>query len=115
MTNSSNDLEAGLYRLLTMFTDLPPPRRQVRVIPTRKWVWDFAWTRLAIECEGGIWSAGRTGHSTGTGITRDMAKGNAAVLAGWVCLRYSAKDLKERPLQVVEEIKAAYKIYERKT
>lgn len=109
---SKSGLEDGLYRLLTTLTSLPPPRRQVLVVPERKWTWDFAWKRLAIECEGGIWARGKQGHSSGSGIQRDIHKSNAGILAGWVCLRYSAKDLQERPVQVLEEITKAYKMHE---
>lgn len=36
---------------------------------------------------------GTGGHSTGTGITRDIEKGNAAMLAGWRLLRCTGEQV----------------------
>lgn len=43
--------------------------------------------KIAIEQEGGIWMKGNSGHSSGTGIQRDMEKSNLAQSQGWVVLR----------------------------
>ncbi|KEQ31210.1 hypothetical protein N180_02885 [Pedobacter antarcticus 4BY] len=43
--------------------------------------------KLAIEQEGGIWAKGNSGHSSGTGISRDMEKSNLAQSQGWVVIR----------------------------
>jgi hypothetical protein len=43
--------------------------------------------KVAIEQEGGIWSKGNSGHSSGTGIQRDMDKNNLAISQGWVIIR----------------------------
>lgn len=59
----------------------------------RKWRFDFAWLeeKVALEVEGGIWIAG--GHSRGSGVAKDMAKYNSAVLLGWKVLRCQPKEL----------------------
>lgn len=64
-------------------------KREFRAIAARKWRWDFAEPNqmLLIECEGKIWHRG--GHTTGTGITRDIEKGNAATLVGYRTLRFT--------------------------
>lgn len=49
--------------------------------------------KIAIEVDGGIWMKGNSGHSSGTGIKRDMEKGNLLQLQGWKLLRFEPKDL----------------------
>jgi very-short-patch-repair endonuclease len=60
-----------------------------RFHPTRRWRFDFASPArmLAIEIDGGIWTAGR--HSRGAGIEGDMEKLNQAAILGWRVLRFS--------------------------
>jgi hypothetical protein len=43
--------------------------------------------KIAIEQEGGIWAKGNSGHSSGTGIQRDMDKNNLAISQGWAIIR----------------------------
>lgn len=43
--------------------------------------------KIAIEQEGGIWAKGNSGHSSGTGIMRDMEKSNLAQSMGWNLIR----------------------------
>ena len=64
--------------------------RQFFYAPGRKFHADFAWPadKLLVEIQGGVWSA-KSGHSGGTGITRDCERGNAAALAGWRVLRFT--------------------------
>ena len=59
---------------------------QVRnIVPGRKFIYDFQikGTPVLIECNGGIWSKGYSGHSSGTGIKRDADKVNGALLNGY--------------------------------
>jgi very-short-patch-repair endonuclease len=64
--------------------------REHRFAPPRKWRFDFAFVdrKLAVECEGATWSAGR--HTRGRGFAADCEKYNAAALAGWLVLRFPA-------------------------
>ncbi len=48
---------------------------------------------IAIEVQGGIWARGNSGHSSGTGITRDMDKASRAALAGWTLIQRVPTDL----------------------
>jgi hypothetical protein len=68
---------------------IPIPQEQFRVLPDRKFRWDFAWPehKLAVEIQGGTWSGGA--HSRGWGIERDCEKHNLAVLAGWRTLLFT--------------------------
>lgn len=62
---------------------LPEPERELKFHPTRRWRFDFAWPerRLAVEVQGGIYRGG--GHTSVTGVRRDIEKLNAAALLGW--------------------------------
>lgn len=72
---------------------MPEPEREYRFVPDRRYRADFCYpaARLLIEVEGGVHGTG--GHSTGTGITRDIEKGNAAMLAGWRLLRCTGEQV----------------------
>lgn len=58
---------------------------------------DFAWPEamIAIEVEGGVFMRGKGGHTSITGITRDMDKINLAQLLGWRVLRFHTKHIDE--------------------
>lgn len=74
---------------------LPTPEREYRFHPIRKWRFDFAYSKkkIAIECEGAVWSRGR--HTRGAGFIGDCQKYNAAQLLGWKVLRYSSDMIDE--------------------
>lgn len=64
------------------------PVREHKFHPTRRWRFDFAFPerRVAVECEGGVWSGGR--HTRGSGAVGDMEKYNAAAALGWFVFRF---------------------------
>lgn len=71
----------------------------------RKWRFDYAIPNLkiAIEQEGGIWLKGKSGHSSGKGISRDMEKYNEANLLGWIVIRRTPEQLiKQETLNLVK-------------
>ncbi len=59
-------------------------------IPVRK---DGSELKIAIEVQGGIWMKGNSGHSSGTGIKRDMDKSNLAQSLGWFLLKVTPNEL----------------------
>ncbi len=73
----------------------PLPVREFRFHPERRWKFDFAWParKLAVECEGGIFSGGR--HTRGAGYAADLVKYNEAALAGWCVLRFSTDQIRD--------------------
>jgi len=78
---------------------VPKAERELVFAPPRRWRFDFAWpdARLAVEVEGGVWSrrAGAGGrHNRGAGYLADLAKYNAAALAGWTLLRYTDREIR---------------------
>lgn len=70
---------------------LPESVPEYRFHPTRRWRFDLAWPdeMLALEIEGGVWTAGR--HVRSQGYLGDMEKYNAAMLLGWRVLRVSTR------------------------
>ena len=87
---------------------LPEPVCEYRFHPVRKWRIDLAFVeeRLAVEVEGGIYRGG--GHTSVTGIKRDLEKGNALTLMGWRLLRFHGDQVKSG--EAVELIRRALEI-----
>ena len=57
---------------------------------------------IAMEVEGGVWNGGR--HGRGSGIVKDIEKGNAAVLLGWQMLRATGDMVKSgEAVKLLEE------------
>jgi very-short-patch-repair endonuclease len=73
----------------------------------RRWRFDFAWVdeKIAVECEGGIWSRGR--HVRPTGFINDCDKYNTATLLGWRVFRFTASHIARG--DAVEMIRKALK------
>ena len=80
------------------------PEREYQFHPERKWRFDFCFPdkKLAIECEGGVWIAGR--HNRPQGMINDIEKYNAAALMGYTVLRYTMDMIRSgEALQQIEE------------
>lgn len=61
-----------------------PFSREYRAIPDRKFRWDFFIAPdLLIEVQGGVWNFGKSGHSSGRGISRDAEKASLATAHGY--------------------------------
>lgn len=64
--------------------DLPLEHQKAKVIPNRRYVYDFFTPpNVLFEIQGGTYARGRSGHSSGTGIARDADKVNQAQLLGY--------------------------------
>lgn len=49
--------------------------------------------KIAIEQQGGIWAKGNSGHSSGTGIARDMDKATRAAVSDWTLIQRTPDQL----------------------
>lgn len=94
-TKSSGSKPEELFALQIRAAGLRAPEREYRLVPTRRFRWDFAWPIYGIvaEIQGAIWITGA--HSTGAGITRDCEKANLACLAGFRTLFFTPAMVKD--------------------
>lgn len=55
------------------------------VVAGRRFVYDFLVldAGVLVECNGGTWARGNSGHSSGSGIARDAEKVNQAQIFGY--------------------------------
>ena len=69
------------------------PAQEYRFHKTRRWRFDFCFidAKLALEVEGGVWSAGR--HTRGSGFVGDMEKYNQAAILGYRLLRVTPEQM----------------------
>lgn len=92
---------------------VPPPvsrdGKEYRVVPDRKWRFDYAYPDLMIgmEVHGGIWIRG--GHTRGSGFIKDREKFNRAAIAGWLVLEFPIITGDTLPADCVEQIIMAIK------
>lgn len=76
-------------------------RREVMLIPDRRYRSDIVVGKLAIECDGATWIGGR--HARGYGIETDCEKQNLLVALGYVPMRFTRKQVKDgRALHWIE-------------
>jgi len=77
---------------------IPEPNYELRFHISRKWRFDLAWpsSGLALEIQGGIWTAGR--HSRGAAMLKEWEKLNTAAEYGWRILYCQPKDLLKEPM-----------------
>ena len=84
---------------------LPLPERQVEIRDGDRFIGrvDFAYpdAKVLIEADGYLWHFGREDWQ------RDGTKGNHLGLQGWLILRFTTEDLKERPDEVIEMVRTA--------
>jgi hypothetical protein len=79
---TSSEGEATLALMLRV--EKIPYVREFAAVPGRKFRWDFhIEPDLLIEVQGGVWNFGKSGHSSGVGITRDAEKASLAVAHGF--------------------------------
>jgi very-short-patch-repair endonuclease len=66
---------------------------EYRFHPTRRWRFDYCIldSKLAIECDGGVYSNGR--HTRGSGFVKDMEKLNEATRLGYKVIRVTPQQL----------------------
>lgn len=84
----------ALFALHARSAKLPASEREFRFDPARRWRFDFAWPdhRVALEIEGGTWTAGR--HTRGKGFEADCEKYSAAAIYGWCVIRATTSQVR---------------------
>lgn len=92
------------FLLLLKENKLPLPVKEYKFCKERRWKFDYCWIKpkIAIECEGGVWSGGR--HNRGSGFIKDMEKYNKAALLGWKVLRYTPEQMQNEAINDLKEI-----------
>lgn len=63
--------------------------------------------KISVEIDGGVWSKGASGHSSGTGILRDQDKSTLAAINGWILIRTTPGEIKNEPGKIIDLIKKA--------
>lgn len=84
-------------------------QREYRFCPDRRWRFDFAHelSKVAVEIEGITWYGNRLSrHQNHRGYTNDLEKYNRAVELKWAVLRYTQRGLKEKPIQIIQQVTA---------
>lgn len=101
-----SDLEDNFSTLLRYY-GLPEPEREFVFAPPRKFRCDFFYKRagLIIELEGGVWTRGKSGHNSGTGIERDCEKSRHASLHGYRVFRVTQFALNENAGEIMEQLR----------
>lgn len=73
--------------------------------------------KIVIEIDGGLHpfymtlkngqrvKASSGGHSSATGIQRDMTKNNFLTVNGWKLLRYTPESLRKRPFELIRDVR----------
>lgn len=99
----SSDLERTLETLWRQLGG-PPLDAEHRFAPPRRWRFDFVHhaSRIAIECEGGVYTGGR--HTRGAGFEKDAEKYNTATALGWRVFRVTRKMLEDDPVGTLDPI-----------
>lgn len=66
-----------------------PVEPEFKIFESRRFKadWRVPGTMVLIEYEGGLFHKGKMGHSSVTGILRDIEKANLCALAGWIVVR----------------------------
>lgn len=90
-----SNLELKMFQILENSGFTNGMEREITFHPKRRWRLDFAWPehKIAIEVHGKVWHKG--GHTSGVGRLRDMEKGNAAKLLGWIVLEIGDKHIED--------------------
>lgn len=96
--------ETRFHRLLRK-AGLPLPTRQVEIFDGDRFIArvDFAYPvqKVVIEADGWLYHFGRKPSN------RDGSKGNDLWLLGWIVLRFTTEDLRDRPDEVIEMVREA--------
>jgi very-short-patch-repair endonuclease len=94
---TKSQLEKIFEQQLKDEPEMIPFEDEVYFLDNRMFRFDFAnrQYKIAVELDGGTFSKGKSGHTSGKGIAQDMEKYNLATLLGWRVFRFDAPAVKE--------------------
>lgn len=113
---------AAQLSLIAQLLKVPEPIPEYKFHPTRRWKVDFAWIeeKIIVEVEGEIYGTGKPcfycgvrptgGHSSVSGILRDIDKYREAAILGWVVLRVLPEELDLENGKAFNLIESAFKL-----
>lgn len=80
-------------QLSFLASQIPGVIAEHQFAPPRRWRFDYAWPgpRVALEVQGGIWTAGR--HVRGAALLKEWEKLNEAAAMGFRIIYCQPKDL----------------------
>lgn len=122
MATASNPNYAKQLSILVQLLKIPEPIPEHKFHPIRRWKVDFAWPdfKIIVEVEGEIYGTGKPcfycgvrptgGHSSVSGILRDIEKYNEAAIHGWIVLRVLPEELDLENGKAFNLIEAAFKL-----
>lgn len=85
------DYKAELLQQLSLVGIQVEPEFQMLATRKYKADWRVTGTNVLIEFEGGLFAKSKQGHSSVTGILRDIEKYNLCAIAGWKVIRVTPK------------------------
>lgn len=79
--------------------------KEYKFYPGRRYRWDFAAieSKVAIDIQGGIWSRGKMGHNSGSGINKDCEKFCLAASTGWLVFSLTDKMIELQWLEAIAQ------------
>lgn len=101
------DLKAALIQQYCRSRGYPEPLAECEFVPGRKYLADVCWPQNGVRCvlefQGAIYGTGKAcpvckrrrggGHSSVTGLLRDIERDTEAALAGWRVLKCTVQDV----------------------
>ncbi|MFN2625501.1 MAG: DUF559 domain-containing protein [Mycobacteriales bacterium] len=104
VAGGTRSLPERLFLSIARRAGLPEPARNFPLAVAGRQLWlDLCYPtlRIAIEIDGKAY------HVWSDDWERDLARQNLIVLDGWLVLRFTSRDLRERPQHVVAQVRAA--------
>ena len=103
ITKPYDAADSLLAYIRTLAPDMSQP---IRDLPFDRYRIDLAWpsSMLAVEVDGGQHAPGGGKHGTQS----DYAKTRRLTMAGWTLLRFTAGEVRDNPIGVIDEIRSAF-------
>jgi very-short-patch-repair endonuclease len=97
MARAKSQLEKIFEAQLLNEPEMIEFEKEVQFLDNRMFRFDFAnrQYKIAVELDGGTFSRGKSGHTSGKGIAQDMEKRNLATLLGWRVFYFDTPAVKE--------------------